>query len=880
MKLRQLELTNVRRFGGQKAQLGPFGDGLTTITAENEAGKSTFFDALHALFFVPHGSSSQEVKSLQPYSGGAASVAAIVEIDGKEFRVEKSFLVQKSAKIIDCSSGQVIKQQGDAEAWIEENINKVNKGPAGLLWVRQGATHVDPEGKDKDASNVAARRDLMSSVRGQIDAVTGGRRMDKIVEQCRKELDALATRGLKAKAGSPWKAIEDNVDELLGRKERLEADVKVLSQALAVKRQAKSRLQAFHDPQKQEARVHQLASAEEAYQKAQQHDRSVTDADNALQLIVAKKNQQIRLIKDITDTQDRRQQLIDEITLKEAQKSDLRVVQHKSDTGLADAKAVIAQKEAERRDLVQSLSAARASKKSLQKWERLRMLADLIRQLLVPQKKLRDADVILERTEITQIDLDHLVDLGRRISVANEQRRAQFAQFSVEPSIAGTAKCDGVALEPEKETLIDRPLTLKLSGFGAINLSPAVGAGAGIEDPNTLQADHAAALQMFNVPSEQDARSAFNARQGAANDKTVALAEIRGLAPDGVEALDEEWKALCNELGHSPDDQLPDSASPQPEDFSAEQIEAQIIGLDDDLDDLRSNIQALQTAVTQAANDVAEATGFLHHLLEEKTLLAKPQGEEAALAALQTSRDEEIEKEEKAAQKLVDLKANAPDLEVARSTQERLISAEKADRDEVNKLERELARVDGAIETQSEGAVEEKLAEVMDKLEKAMERAKRYELQAKALNMLIAHLDEARKDAQETYFEPIRNELRPLLAQLHAGADFKLDPDKMLVGKIIRNGVEDDVNVLSGGAYEQIAILTRLAFAKLFAKQGRQVPLILDDALVHTDDERISMMFNMLSHAAKDQQIIVLSCRTRAFSDLGGTRAFIETEAV
>jgi len=93
------------------------------------------------------------------------------------------------------------------------------------------------------------------------------------------------------------------------------------------------------------------------------------------------------------------------------------------------------------------------------------------------------------------------------------------------------------------------------------------------------------------------------------------------------------------------------------------------------------------------------------------------------------------------------------------------------------------------------------------------------------MNMLIAHLDEARKDAQETYFEPIRNELRPLLAQLHAGADFELDPDKMLVGKIIRNGVEDDVNMLSGGAYEQIAILTRLAFAKLFAKQGREVPL-------------------------------------------------------
>jgi uncharacterized protein YhaN len=146
--------------------------------------------------------------------------------------------------------------------------------------------------------------------------------------------------------------------------------------------------------------------------------------------------------------------------------------------------------------------------------------------------------------------------------------------------------------------------------------------------------------------------------------------------------------------------------------------------------------------------------------------------------------------------------------------------------------------------------------------------------------MLIEHLDNARKDAQETYFEPIRNMLRPLLAQLHSGAEFELDPEKMLVGKIIRNGIEDDVNVLSGGAYEQVMILTRLAFAKLFAKQGRHVPVILDDALVHTDDERISMMFNMLSQAASDQQIIVLSCRTRAFSDLGGTRAFIEVEPV
>ena len=880
MKLRQLELTNVRRFGGQKAQLGPFGDGLTTITAENESGKSTFLDALHALFFVPHGSSSQEVKNLQPYSGGAVCVAALVEIEAREFRIEKSYLVQKSAKVIEIATGQVIKQQGDAEAWIEDNINKANKGPAGLLWVRQGATHVDPEGKDKDAGNVAARRDLMSSVRGQIDAVTGGRRMDKIVEQCRKELDALATKGLKAKAGSPWKVIEDKAHELSTLKERLEADVRILSQALAIKRQAKSRLLALNDPQKQTARTEQLAAAQAAFQNAEQHDRRVTDADSALQLIAAEKNRLILLIESITNAQNRRQQLADEITRKEAGTAGLKAEQRKSDGTLTNAQTVITAKEALRRKLALSLAEARTAERSRGTWERLQALADLTRQLAAPQQKLRDADAMLKRSEITQIDLDHIIDLGRRISVAQEQRRAQFASFSVQPTATGTANSEEGEVEPEKETLIDRPLTLALSGFGVIKLSPAVGAGQVIDDPKIILAEQNAALHALEIKTVQDARSAFNARQSAVNDKAIAVAEIRGLAPDGVGALNVEWQALCAELGHAPEDQLPEAANSFYAEHSAEQIEEQVAGIDDDLESLRSNIQALQVTATLAANDVAKASGVLNHLLEEQTALAKPKGEDEALAALQTSRDEEIVKEVVAVEALTELKEAAPNLEMARSTQERLLSAEKADRDEIRKLENELARVDGAIETQSEGAVEEKLAEVTDQLEKTLERSTRYELQARALTMLIAHLDEARKDAQETYFEPIRNELRPLLAQLHTGADFELDPDKMLVGKIIRNGIEDDVNMLSGGAYEQIAILTRLAFAKLFAKQGRHVPLILDDALVHTDDERISTMFNMLSQAAKDQQIIVLSCRTRAFSDLGGTRAFIETEAV
>ena len=115
-----------------------------------------------------------------------------------------------------------------------------------------------------------------------------------------------------------------------------------------------------------------------------------------------------------------------------------------------------------------------------------------------------------------------------------------------------------------------------------------------------------------------------------------------------------------------------------------------------------------------------------------------------------------------------------------------------------------------------------------------------------------------------------------MIAQLHPGAGFEFDAERLLVGESTRYGRTDDVSVLSGGATEQVAILTRLAFARLIAKQGVHVPVILDDALVHTDDERIGTMFNMLTQVARDQQILVFSCRSRAFSDLGGARAYIE----
>jgi uncharacterized protein YhaN len=80
----------------------------------------------------------------------------------------------------------------------------------------------------------------------------------------------------------------------------------------------------------------------------------------------------------------------------------------------------------------------------------------------------------------------------------------------------------------------------------------------------------------------------------------------------------------------------------------------------------------------------------------------------------------------------------------------------------------------------------------------------------------------------------------------------------------------ESFKLLSDGTQEQIAVLVRLAMGTLLAERGDNVPIILDDALVYCDDDRINLMFDALSRAGKYQQIIVLTCRLRSFAPLGG----------
>ena len=131
-------------------------------------------------------------------------------------------------------------------------------------------------------------------------------------------------------------------------------------------------------------------------------------------------------------------------------------------------------------------------------------------------------------------------------------------------------------------------------------------------------------------------------------------------------------------------------------------------------------------------------------------------------------------------------------------------------------------------------------------------------------------LEAAGSKARDLYLRPVISELKPLLGMLFDDVPITFDDRTLLPQTILRNGLEEDVERLSGGMREQLSVLTRLAFARLLARDGRPAPVILDDALVYSDDDRIEKMFDALHRQSRDQQIIVFSCRQRAFQKLGG----------
>ena len=353
---------------------------------------------------------------------------------------------------------------------------------------------------------------------------------------------------------------------------------------------------------------------------------------------------------------------------------------------------------------------------------------------------------------------------------------------------------------------------------------------------------------------------------------------LAGHAPDGVSALTDqlavrrerlETEMVGLEINELPRLERAEADTDRAREELAEALEAARMAReayderDLSLNDQRQQLSDLRADVRQGGERVSQLREELDRARSERT--------DADLSAAVVAREEAVATQERVLAELTAGRSEAArdliDTRIARL--ERSIETRREERSE---LQAQIAGLQQRLDVQEAAGIDEQIAETERKQEQAVGRVKRFERQLAVRELALRALREAEQEARERYLAPVVRGVRPYLQMLFPQAEPTMD-DALRVSAISREaGYEESFERLSVGTQEQLAVLIRLAFADLLAEQGRPAAVILDDALVFSDDQRMQTMFDILNLAAQRVQIIVFTCRAQLFEGLGAQR--------
>ena len=866
MKLRALRLHNVRRFAAHGVAIEGIDDGVNVLAESNEHGKSTCFDALHALFFASHKTKPKQVQQLRPYSGGAVTVEADIEEDGALFRVRKRYFGSVLAQVSEPATGRIIAQADEAERWIAGRIKGGAGGPAGLLWVQQGLVEMNSRTGKANEEEKAAREDVLTSVSGEIEMLTGGKRTTQVLAKCDDALDRLVTATGKPKTGGPYAAAKADFDTLEEQAQQLAERVAELRDDLDKRQSARRQLDDLQDPAAATRNADALRAADTVLKQAEEHDGRLSSALLAERLAAQER--------------DTAQNALDQFdaTLAEIAKLDKRAAGETTDLEKAEA-ALQAAQNADT-DAAAAVTARRDDlKKAQDAFDRAQRaaLADAAREQLKRMRKTlanaeaarRDAETVRGEAEALALPESKITKLEKvedSITALTAELRAASVSISVSYSdpTSEAIRRDGTVLRDRTQIAVDETLRLDIEGVGSLTVRPGSQDGTATL-ANSLDKEGAhrtALLASLGVGNLAEARARIERCKEKKQLAGQHGARLDALAPDGLDALRQQVSRKDNEAGLADEPTAPpttleplrDAARTARDDAERRHAETQAA-----LREYAKTVERVKTGLSRTQDALAQQSAKLggeadhrdHRAAMTGTLAEKTRAQEEAKAAADV------------------LRTSAPDLDALRAAQKRAAGVVARTREEIDTLKLTISTLNGKISNHAETAIEETLGEIEGRRDLTAQRVTDLETEIATLQKLRAVLTEARTDAKEHFFDPIVRELRPLLDIVFKDASITFDETTLLPVTIQRDGLKEDFGVLSGGMREQVTILTRLAFARLLARGGRPVPVILDDALIYSDDDRIERMFTALHRSAADLQILVFTCRQRAFRELG-----------
>ncbi|WP_284805837.1 AAA family ATPase [Corynebacterium rhinophilum] len=845
MRIHSLEIKNVR--GIEHLVLDDLPEtGVVVIHGENEAGKSTIVEALDVVLTEKHTARPSGIRDLQPVGKDVSpEVIADISVGEYRFRIAKRWLQKKYCELAISSPrhAQYTGRQADDE--LEQILSEnMDRQLLDVLFMRQ-----DDSNDAISAVGIPSLTQALEQKSGLAeDEVSGDD--SQLLGKVDKEYKRYYTEKTGKAAGEYKKAQED-----------AERTSQELEEATAAVRGLDSVVERYEhlERQQEEAEAQLPAARQDLAEKQSAADEAV----QAQHQVDAHKAELTRAKEDFQrakDAQTQRREMVEALEAAGTAKSS-------AADKLATAREKAAEENEKKEAVEKKLATAKedyATARTTLKQARAYQDKETFKRLLKVEELARgvekaQAEIAQRGREMTAADVEELRKADADLSLAKRLHDATAAKVEFSGPEGAEIGVDGklvdIGKQPAIELIDGREITIG-------DITARFVAGAYSSDKTQREVDQAEARlqELFDATGVESIAAAENLHEAHSEQNSgldAATRRLEGeLGPDDLGELRAQHAALKEKVAGLDDEPAMDlSAAEETEEEARELVDAldrELIPFRDsriahDVVRLEAELEAATEKAARAERELVEA--------REKTSDAGLEEEAERLGALVATLQEQLSEMES-----VDL-ATAQDLvEGAQSHLEYLQNQVQDSKVELGKLSSEINYHSGAAEREQHAQAEAEMAQAV--LESVEKRA----LAARYLReLLLKHRDAAR----QRYAEPFVAALAQLARPIYGGdISFELADDLSVTART-RDNETVAMTSLSGGAREQLAILTRFAIARLVAGE-ETVPVIVDDALGSTDAHRLQLMSTLFSQVGRENQVLVFTCMPQRYSRVPG----------
>lgn len=872
MLIRKIEVRNFKCLSGPLVVDG-FKEGINIIAADNEAGKSTLLQAIKAAVFERHNSTAQQVKEFRPYKDGSRpEVSLDLEFKSQRYSIRKAFLSKSMAEF---KSPDGHSEGSEAEEKIRDFFGlpndgapakkaaKVDTGIWGLLWLDQAIA------EDGLKTTAAGKETLMRALESEFSAVNAGQRGRMLLRSIEKQTSLYYSPANRKEKGE----LEDAAEAVAYKKNDLDEHISKFNAFEAKQIKLQETQEKLSEYEKNKSLEAAVVAIEDASRNRGQLDQlkssldaaSAAEDNAAMQLEQAQAQTKNR--KNLLNRKEEINKTITELS-KQLENTKAKIAEQKTKLAELERK----RDEAHNKHTTLETQCEHAEKK--QQLETLQKSETAIKAQLGSLKELEEK-LLSKSSEHAEIKVnDNLLSALRKLDkdLINTESRCNAAatRITLKPMSGQKASIESKEISKEETLSLTKASKIDLSGWGEIQVLPG---GEETEELvkglDKLQKEMQETLTQAGVESIEIAEEQLRSRKQLELEITTIKKEISSQG---------DKQALANNLA-TVESRLKEAQS------AMASVQHQSHDENKALEELKAELKTTRAALNGLEETLKEENAIQASLsmslnkteIELKSSREQIQQTEQSLTESSKLSDEELAKREtdcsatlqEAKQKAQDIRNQISKLKET-ELQDAVDEARRKHKildQQIRQLNIDKGNLTGELNAVGQSGLGETIERLKGELELAEKKLKQLRRKAEALLLLSDTLKAAESESKDQIFQPVLEIMRPYMQVLFGGGELNFD-DSIELSEFDRNGQKETYEGLSTGTREQLSVLTRIAVAKLLKQQGQASIILLDDALVYSDDNRFAKMKEILKEVSAEIQVIILTCRLRDYQDI------------